>query len=150
MTGFVKRKNALTFALVFLILGLPFFHYHPDNSHTHASELSEHTHKGHFHSNELSGFVELIHHDSSIPIEGEDHHPHSDTDLGTNYFEVNLQKSNNNPVKTLKVFKSGNTQKPVLIAKPTSFHAVSFDILAFEGSGSADSPKERSPPVIFV
>ncbi len=77
-------------ALVSLLLGLPFFHYHPDKSHTHQSELSEHTHKGRFHSNELSAFVDLINHDSSNPWQGEQHHPHSDTDLGTNYFEATL------------------------------------------------------------
>lgn len=150
MAGFIKRKYGLIIALVSLIMGLPFVHYHPDNSHTHRSELSEHTHKGHFHSNELSGFVELIHHDASIPGQNEDHHPHSDTDSGLNYFDVNLQKSSNNPAKAFKTFKNGNTQKSVVIAEPTLSHPISFNILTFESSRSADSPKERSPPFLFV
>lgn len=150
MAGFVKRKYGLIFALVSLLLGFPFFHYHPDNTHTHQSELSQHTHQGYFHSNELSGFVDLIHHDTSSPLQGEEHHSHSDTDLDTNYFEVSLQKSSVNPVKTFKVFKSGNTQKPFLITEPALLHLISPCILDFKDSVLADTFKERSPPFPFV
>ena len=150
MAGFFKKKYGLIFSLVSLLLGLPFFHYHPGNTHTHQSELSEHHHEGHFHSNELSGFVGLIIHESPGPQQGEEHHPHSDTDTGANYFEINLQKSSATPVKTLKAFKSGNNQPPFLIPEPTLFHPVSFDILAFESSGFADFPKERSPPLLYA
>lgn len=150
MTRFLKRKYGLIFSLVCLLVGLPFFHFHPGNTHTHQSELSPHHHEGHFHSPELNGFVDLINHDSANPRQGEEHHPHSDSDTGTNNFEVNLQKSSINTVKTVKAFKSGNTQKPVLIAGQTLFHPLSFDILAFESSGLPDTPKERSPPFPFV
>lgn len=150
MAGFIKIKYGLIFFLGSLLAGLPFFHYHPDTTHTHQSELSEHHHTGHFHSNELSGFVNLIHHDTSIPEQDEEHHPHQDTDTGANYFEVNLQKSNGNLVKTFKTFKSAHTQKSIIIAKSTIFHPISFGILAIESSGLADSPKERSPPFSIV
>ncbi len=150
MAKFFKRKGGLIFALVALLLGLPFFHYHPDNSHTHQSELSEHTHKGHFHSHEVNSFVELINHDSATPWQEDDHHPHSDTDAGVNYFDVNLQKSSITPVKSLKAFKSGYTQKPILIAEPTFVHPIYFDLLALESSDLANTPKERSPPFLFV
>ncbi len=145
-----KIKYGLIITLVSLLLGLPFFHYHPDIAHTHPSELTPHHHGGHFHSSELSGIVSLIQHHASVPRHSEDHHPHSDTDVGTNYFELNLQKSNGNPVKTFKVFKQAISQKAFLIAGPTLFHSVSTDIPAFENSHSADSPKERSPPFPFV
>lgn len=152
MANFFKRKDGLIFALVSLILGLPFFHYHPDNSHTHQSELSEHTHQGHFHSHELSGFVDLINHDSPNPWQGEEHHSHSDTDTSTSsiYFDINLHKSSVNPVKSFKIFKSGNTQKLLRISEPALVHSVSPDILAFESTVLADSPKERSPPFLFA
>lgn len=149
MAGFFKRKYGLTFALVSLILGLPFFHFHPDNTHTHQSELSQHNHKGHFHSNELSSLVDLITHDSSDSSQGEEHHPHSDTDTGTNYFELNLQNSSN-PLKTLKSFKSVNAQKSIVLAEPTLFRPILFNILTFEVTGSTDTQKERSPPFVII
>jgi hypothetical protein len=150
MAGFIKKKYGLIFALVFLILGFPFVHYHPDNAHTHQSELSEHHHEGHFHSNELSGIVGLVTHDSSLPWQNEEHHPHSDTDADANYFELNLQKISSNPVKASKVIKNGTAQKSILIARPTLFHPVAISILAFQSSRFPDSPKERSPPFPFV
>jgi len=150
MTRFFKRKYEFVFVLVSLLLGLPFFHYHFDNIHTHQSESSPHHHEGHFHSHELNGFVQLIAHNSANPLQSEEHHSHSDTDSGTNYFEVNLQKTSVNPVKAFKIFKSGNVHKPFIISKPALFHPISFDILAFESSGFTDSPKERSPPCLFV
>jgi hypothetical protein len=150
MANFFKRKYGLIFALISLILGLPFFHYHPDNSHTHQSELSEHTHKGHFHSNELSGFVELINHNSSNPLQKDEHHPHSDTDTGTNYFDVNLQKSSVNPVKTFKLSKTGNVQKLLFISEPALVPTVSLGILALKSTDLSDTPKERSPPFLLV
>lgn len=150
MIGFAKRKSGLIVALAVLLLGLPFFHYHPDNSHTHPSELSQHTHQGHFHSNELNGFVRLIGHDAKTPWQEEEHHSHSDTDSETNYFEVTLQKSSVHPIKTFKTFKSGNTQKPFFVSEPASFHPFLQDLLDFEYSGLRDTPKERSPPLRFV
>jgi hypothetical protein len=150
MAKFGKIKYGLIFTLVSLLLGLPFFHYHPDNAHTHPSELTPHHHEGHFHSNELSGIVGLIHHQAPTPRQSEDHHTHSDTDADAKYFELNLQKSNGNPVKTFKVFKSGISQKAFLFAGPTLFHPISIDIPAFESSRLAGSPIERSPPFPFV
>jgi len=150
MARFCKRNYGLVFALVALLLWLPFVHYHPDNIHTHQSELLAHHHEGHFHSHELNGFVQLIAHNSAKPLQSEEHHPHSDTDSGTNYFEANLQKTSVNPVKAFKIFKSGNVQKPFIISKPALFHPISFGILAFESFGLTDTPKERSPPFLFV
>ena len=150
MARFVKRKYGFIFVLVSLLLGLPFIHYHPDNIHTHQSELLPHHHEGHFHSHELNGFVELIDHNSANPWNSEEHHPHSDTDSDTNYFEVNLQKTSVNPAKAFQVFKSANVQKPFIISEPALSHFVSFGILAFESSGLTDTPKERSPPSSFV
>ncbi len=150
MDGFSKNKNGLIFFLVILILGFPFVHYHPDNAHTHQSELVEHHHEGHFHSHELSGIVNLVTHDSPTPWQSEEHHPHSDTDAGTNYFEISLQKSSGSPEKTPRVIKSGNTGHPILTAGPVLFHPVPIDILAFQSSCLADSPKERSPPSLLV
>ena len=150
MVRFCKRNFGLTFVLVGFLLGLPFFHYHPDNIHTHQSELSPHHHEGHFHSHELNGFVQLIDHNSANPLQSEEHHPHSDTDSGTNYFEVNLQKSDIKPVKTRKTFKSGNTQKPFLVSGPTFFQIISTDNSAFEIPDSTFISIERSPPLLFV
>jgi hypothetical protein len=150
MADFIKIKHGLIFSLVALLLGLPFFHYHPDNSHAHQSALSEHHHEGHYHSNELSGFVGLINQGSTPLQQGEEHHPHSDTDTGANYFEVSLQKSGINLLKTLKSFKSGNTQKPILIAEPAFSHPLPIGLQARESSDSAHAPKERSPPFPFV
>ncbi len=150
MARFTKRKYGLIFALVAFLLWMPFFHYHSDNIHTHQSELSSHHHEGHFHSHELNGFVELIDHNSTNSWQSEEPHPHSDTDSGTNYFEVNLQKTSVNPVKAFKVFKSGNVQKPFIISEPALFHFVSFGTLAFESSGLTDTPNERAPPCLFV
>ena len=150
MARFFKRKYGFIFVLVSLLLGLPFFHYHSDNIHTHQSELSSHHHEGLFHSHVLNGFVDLIDHNSANPWPSEEQHPHSDTDTGANYFEVNLHKSSTKPVKTFKVFKSGVIQNPFFISEPALFHPVSFGILAFESSGLTDTPKERSPPFLFV
>lgn len=150
MADFSKRIFWLIFPLVLLLVGLPFFHYHPGNSHTHHSELSPHTHQGHFHSNELSGFVELIHHDSANPWQEGEHHSHSDADTGANYFDFNLLKSNGNPVKSFKISKSGNVQKLFIAFEPTRVHFQPPDRITFESSGIADSPKERSPPFSFV
>lgn len=150
MARFSKRNYGLVFALVALLLWLPFVHYHPDNDHIHQGELSPHHDEGLFHSHELNGFVELIDHNPANPLPSEEHHPHSDTDSGTNYFEVNLLKTSVNPVKAFKIFKSGNVQKPFLISKPALFHPISFGILTFESSGWTDTPKERSPPFLFV
>lgn len=150
MARFCKRNYGLVFALVGLLLWLPFFHYHPDNTHTHQGELPSHHHEGSFHSHELNGFVELINHNSANPWQSEEHHPHSDKDSSTNNFEVNLQKTSVNPVKAFKIFKSGNFQNPFLISEPALSHFVSFGILAFESSGLTDPPKERSPPFLFV
>ncbi len=150
MAGFIKKSYGLIFALVFLILGFPFVHYHPANAHTHQSELSEHHHEGHFHSNELSGLVGMVTHDSSPPWQSDEHHPHSDTDAGTNYFELNLQKSSGNPEKSSKIIKSGIAKKSILIAGPTLFHPVAINTPAFQSSRFPDSPKERSPPSPFV
>jgi hypothetical protein len=150
MARFCKRNYGLVFALVAFLLGLPFFHYHPDNTHTHQSELPPHHHEGSFHSHELNGFVELINQNSANPWQSEEHHPHSDTDSSTNYFEVSLQKTSVNPVKAFKVFKSGNVQKPFIISEPALSHFVSFGILAFESSGFSDPPRGRSPPFFFV
>lgn len=149
MTGFSKRKYGLVFALVSLLLGLPFIHYHPDNSHTHASELSAHTHKGHFHSNELNGLVQLIDHASNGPTQN-DHHPHPDTDSDSNTIEVNLQKSNHNSVKFLKTIKSGIIRKSFFIPKPTSFHPISYSDSSFESSVLTSPSRERSPPFPIV
>lgn len=151
MAGFIKKKYGLIFALIFLVLGFPFVHYHPGNDHTHESELTEHHHDGHFHSNELSGFVDLVTHDSSLPWQNdEEHHSHSDTDADANYFELTLQKSSGNPEKSSKVIKNGIVQKSILIAGPTQLHPVAISILAFQSSRFPDSPKERSPPFPFV
>jgi hypothetical protein len=150
MAEFFKRKYGLIWAMVFLILGIPFVHYHPGNTHTHQSELSQHHHEGHFHSNELSGFVGLVVHDASLPGQSEGHHPHSDTDADIKYFEFNLQKTSANPEKSSRVIKTGITRKPVLITGPTFFHRVSTNLPATENSRLADSPKERSPPFPFV
>lgn len=150
MAKFCKRNYGLVFALVALLLWLPFVHYHPDNDHIHQGELSPHHDEGHFHSHELNGFVQLIDHNSANPLQSEEHHPHSDTDSGTNYFKVNLQKTSVNPVKAFKIFKSGDVQKPLIISEPALSHLVSFGTLAFESSGLTDTPNERSPPFLFV
>ncbi len=150
MAGFVKKKYGLIFILVSFLLGLPFFHYHPENTHTHQSELSPHHHEGHFHSHELNGFVSLIDFTASNASQSEGHHHHSENNADTNDFEVNPQKSSLNPVKIFKVFKSGSVQKLFSISEPALFHSDTLDILALRSSVLADPRKERAPPSLFV
>jgi len=150
MVKFCKRNYGLRFVLVAILFGLPFFHYHPDNIHTHPSELSPHLHGGHFHSQELHGFVDLIDHDADNSRQNEEHHSHPETDRDANYFDVNLQKSDLKPVKSLKTFKFGNTQKSLLVSSPPVSHSVGTHRSVFEKSESTFIFTERSPPFLFV
>jgi hypothetical protein len=150
MAKFCRKNLGLRFVLVAILLGLPFFHYHPDNTHTHQSELSPHFHGGHFHSQELHGFVDLIDHDAENSRQSEDHHSHSETDQDANYFDVNLQKSDLKPAKTLKVFKVGNTQKSLLVSGSQVFRFVGTDRSAVKNSESTFIFTERSPPFFSV
>jgi hypothetical protein len=150
MAKFCRKNFGLRFVLVAILLGLPFFHYHPDNIHTHQSELSPHFHGGHFHSQELHGFVDLIDHDADNSRQSEDHHSHSETDRDVNYFDVNLQKSDLKPVKTLKTFKVGNTQKSFLVSGSQAFHSVGTHRSAFKNYEFAFFFRERSPPFLSV
>lgn len=80
MISSYKKKYRLMFALAFLcgiqFFFLPFFHYHPGNTHSHNQELSVHHHPAHFHSHELDTLTHFIHHEYSANAE----HHHSDSD----------------------------------------------------------------------
>lgn len=150
MAKFCKGNYGLRFVLVAILLGLPFFHYHPDNVHTHSSELPSHLHSGHFHSQELHGLVDLIDHDADNSRQSEEHHSHPETDRDANYFDVNLQKSDLKPVKSLKTFKFGNTQKSLLVADSPLSHSVGTHRSVFKKSESSFFFIERSPPFLSV
>ncbi len=150
MAGFSKKNYGLIVVLISLLLGLPFFHYHPEKTHTHQSELPSHHHEGHLHSHELNGFASLIDFNSSNSSQSEGHHHHSENNADTNDFEINPQKSGLTPVKIFKNFKSGTVQKLFSIPKPALFHFEPLVIQDFWVHVLADPLKERSPPYRFV
>ena len=148
MISFYKKKYGLTFALVILcgfqFFFLPFVHFHPDNTHSHHTELSPHHHPGHFHSPELES---LTHHftKNSEASQGEEHH-HSDSfDDSDN---INLHKSK--LVNGSSILKIGNTHSYSLSATPDPTSFINPDRYSKKPSGLPKSFIARSPPAFLI
>ena len=140
---------SLVFLCGFQFFFLPFIHYHPDNTHAHAAELSPHQHRGHFHSPELETLTHLInHHDHS---QGEDHH-HSEPFDGTDSdnYEIELYKSNLKSGKPFKIVKNGDVRNRFIIAAPILIYIVAPDDFSIENSRSSEIFRSRAPPSFLI
>jgi hypothetical protein len=145
--SFYKKKYGLTFALVILcgfqFFFLPFIHFHPDNTHSHHTELSPHHHQGHFHSHELESLTHLI--KNSEASHGEEHH-HSDNFDDTD--SINLHKPKLE--KGSSIVKIGNANSYSLFSNSDLSSSINPDRYYKKYSGLPKSFIARSPPAFLI
>ena len=90
----VRKFNSYLTLIVSIIgiqfLLLPFYHFHPDNQHSHPGELPSHQHNAYFHSIELDSIAHLTHsHDHNS--ETAHHSQHSESN-GEYHPKIELNK----------------------------------------------------------
>ena len=148
----VKKCNSYLAFFVALVgiqfLLLPFYHFHPDNQHSHPGELPSHQHNAYFHSIELDSIAHLTHsHDHNL--ETAHHSQHSESN-GEYHPKIELNKEtlkSKNPFKVLSVFSNFTS-----FVTPQKFRTYYLPIkpndlfnLAFQ-----HQLRERSPPSLYI
>jgi hypothetical protein len=151
MNRIIRNFNSFLVLLVLVIsvqlLLLPFYHFHPDQKHSHSVELPSHQHIAYFHSIELDNIAHLTH-----------SHDHSSVDR-------NSQHSDNSGEDSLKIELSNETLKSkshFKILKVFSFfsplddpkeHKTNFLIIKlhdFSDITFQNKLRERSPPFLSI
>ena len=144
----VRNFNSYLALLVSVIgiqfLLLPFYHFHPENQHSHSGELPSHQHNAYFHSIELDSIVHLTHsHDHNS--ETSHHSQHSENNGGGDQ-KIELNKEtlkSKNSFRVLKVFSIFSSldvpQKFKTYYPPIKLN--DFSNFAFQ-----NQLRERSPP----
>jgi hypothetical protein len=145
--SFYKKKYGLTFALVILcgfqFFFLPFIHFHPDNTHSHHTELSPHHHPGHFHSHELESLTHLI---KSSEASHEEEHHHSENFDDTDSITLHKPKLE----KGSSIVKIGNANSYFLFSNSDLSSSINPDRYYKKSSGLLKSFIARSPPAFLI
>jgi len=155
MTEFLKNKSLFVVGLIIgLVLPaflLPFYHFHPGNSHTHPGQLKVHDHPAHFHSEVLETYAHLINLHPSNPEEDKRfHQTHSSADHDRDDFESLTFQRIIPPTKTNFVLKTFAVSIPTETPQLLFLHPVVFDVSKFTSLNLLGPPSSRSPPISLI
>jgi|TARA_B100001964_G_scaffold71859_2_gene81432 hypothetical protein len=144
---FHRSLVALAWVLGIQFLLLPFFHFHPDSSHSHGDQLALHKHSGHFHSMELENIAHLTHdHDS----ESAPHHSHHPVGQDEDFLEIELNKETLKPQKPFTVLKVAAFFSYDTFHHPPKISPATHRLSQFHQPDFLQEIRDRSPPVLLV
>ena len=148
-------KNILRLPLIVFLgvnfLLVPFYHFHPDSSHSHSGDVSPHSHAGHLHSAEMESFAHALNlHPADPELDARHHQSHSSTAHDADEFEISLQ---NTPVISKVTFQADSHSAVIALtvrAELDGFRSILYKTDSLENFNSPDTPNERSPPTRFI
>lgn len=141
----------LVLFLGFNFLLIPFYHFHPEYSHSHNGEVAPHEHAGHVHSAEVESIAHALNlHPADPGLDANHHHPHSSPQHDSDDTEVNLQ----NTIRAAKVVFQADPHSAVVAlsnrAESYDFRSLIHKTVSLKYFNSPDTPQERSPPSRFI
>ncbi len=155
MADYLKKLPGLLLTLVvffgFNLLLIPFYHFHPETSHSHSGEVSPHEHAGHLHSAEVESIAHALNlHPAEPGLDAKHHHSHSSPQHDSDDTEFSLQ----NTTLISKVSFQVDPHSAVVALfnweEPNGFRSILYKTDSLKDSNSPDTPQERSPPTRFI
>ena len=155
MANYLKKLPGMLLTLVvflgFNFLLLPFYHFHPETSHSHSGEVSPHGHAGHLHSAEVESIAHALNlHPSEPGLDAKHHHSHSSPQHDSDDTEFSLQ---NTTLASKVSFQADQHFAVVALSnwkEPNGFRSILYKPGSLIDFKSPDTPKERSPPTRFI
>ncbi|MFQ5453668.1 MAG: hypothetical protein ACE5D6_05725 [Candidatus Zixiibacteriota bacterium] len=154
MTEFLKKKflfsTGLIIALVLPAFLLPFYHFHPENSHSHPNQVSAHEHQAHFHSEVLEAYAHLITHPSAPEQDKKSHQTHSSPAHDKDDVYCYQIQKNVPPLKLIFVVKQ--VDFPVYFEAPIPLfsYPVRLENPTFKSPIIPGTHSSRSPPFYLI
>jgi len=153
MTKILKTKYKLITAMAFLcglqFFLLPFFHYHPETTHSHIEKVGAHQHAAHVHSEVLEAYAHLINAHPSDPKQDKDlHHSHSSADHDRD--DSSFYKFQDNALKSFFVIKHIDSRVSFEPDSPAFSSQVKVQIPVFKLPQFQKNHSSRAPPFLLV
>ena len=143
----IRKFNSYLVLLVSVIgiqfLLLPFYHFHPEQQHSHSGELPSHQHNAYFHSIELDSIAHLTHaHDHNSA----DHHSQHSENNGEGDSGVELNNETLKSKDSFKLLKIFSTFTSPAISNKFKTYNPPFEGNDFYSLVIQHQIRERSPP----
>ena len=152
MTCRINRMSSNLWRLILLgfaipLLLLPFTHYHPDTSHSHAENTDPHQHEGRYHSAALEAYVHLINgHFSDHELDDHFHHANSSDDYDESDSDFFTLAKTSKSLKQDSVSQQIDPSSPFQYSNPLVAVPNGYEVLSFNWQFNRSLPPSRSPP----
>ena len=149
-----RRKRKFNFHLISLawVLGiqfllLPFYHFHPEHQHSHATGLPSHQHNAFFHSIELDSIAHLANAHNHNSEGNHSHHPEDNEEDNLKVEPNKVTLKSKNPLKVLEI---SSTFSPLNIQHKFKTYHLPIKLNKFTSQVFQDQIRERSPPPLLT
>ena len=146
---FQSELVLLIWVLGIQFLLLPFYHFHPDFLHGHASKASLHRHNAYFHSFELDRIAHLTHsHDHNL--ETGHRHSHHSEGQDEDHLKIEVNKEALKSKKPFKVLKISENSSSFVFHQQFKTYPLSVKLNDLPDFVFQHQLRQRSPPSLSI